>query len=88
VLCLGSVTTVPDPAGRAPDGEIAGAGHLLLAVSIPFQQSQEPNEGEYRDPHPNKVCLESGWSFESRASGAGKRVLCCGFTPDRIGRES
>jgi len=67
VLRLGSVTEVPDPAGRALQGEIAGAGHLLLAVSIPFQQSQEPNEGEYRNPHPNRFVWRVGGVFQSRA---------------------
>ena len=54
MLRLGSVTKVPDPAERIPEGETVGAGHLLLAVRNPFQQSQEPNEGECRNPHPNR----------------------------------
>jgi hypothetical protein len=74
VLRLGSVPEVRARLAEPLFQGFSGTGHLLLNTGIQDQQSQEPIEGERRDPHPNRLVwkwVESG----PCAFSAGKRAL-------------
>lgn len=62
------------PGRKSPDGGDRRRRPPSAGRQHSSEQSQEPNEGKRRNPHPNKVCLESGYSFSPRLF-AGTRVV-------------